>query len=829
MCEKRCHDACIRKECDVNGTCLYGCSNGKYGIECDQNCPEGCRFCYSASECSKCNDGYYGEICQHLCHDNCKVCHDNVSCDACKMGWTNQSKTCKTSKLGCSDVPHICAFCDHGFYGNQCEEKCEHCINATCDDVGKCDIACKPNTNATKCEALKGSDGTDPSPEFLIIAIVLLLVTLITAVIVIIYLKIKRKVRRVKPQEDQLTVHLRNGLVAENNELSLYNIRGSQALLTELDPEEDIEEIIVPVIENHNYLNVKISRIFVNSLWEFTLKNKANDYLKEEFRGLPEGLLLECRVAKKTGNKKLNRYKHIYPYDTTRFVLNFENGNKAGDYINASYVNGLENPREYIAAQGPFTDDTIKDFWRMIWQSKANTIIILTNLEENKIMKCKKYWPKSEITYGDFHIEIETEESSPLFTVRRFNLNKEGEERTIEQFHFTAWPDKGVPKDVNSILEFRNRFIRKTDISGPLVVHCSAGIGRTGSFIAIDYLIKQGQRDGSVDVVSCVSRLRHQRAHAIQTVEQYIYLYDVITKELTGRQSALLKDEFRNYLSQLKSVNPGTGKQHIEEEFQLIEKLTPTFNEKRYGSAKAVNNLSKNRHNNVLPDDNYRLYLSRGDGDYINAIQLPDAQRPFGYILTQTPLPNTVGDFLSLVADHEVLSIVMFEHDQEETVGVYLPSKEGPILCDSFELFLHDQSELGDIDVLNMKFYDKQTEDARFINVFRGHFWKQNRLVPEDHQPMTDLIEAVLNLRKEHSGHPVLVHCMNGAKQSGMFCVLANLVEQIQLFGTVDILQTVVNMRHRRIQIVPCLAQLEYIYNFVENYLKTIGENRFNV
>ncbi|XP_062596855.1 cell death abnormality protein 1-like isoform X2 [Saccostrea cucullata] len=157
MCEKRCHDACIRKECDVNGTCLYGCSNGKYGIECDQNCPEGCRFCYSASECSKCNDGHYGEICQHLCQDNCKVCHDNASCDACKMGWTNQSKTCKTSKLGCSDVPHICAFCDHGFYGNQCEEKCEHCINATCDDVGKCDIACKPNTNAKQCEALKES------------------------------------------------------------------------------------------------------------------------------------------------------------------------------------------------------------------------------------------------------------------------------------------------------------------------------------------------------------------------------------------------------------------------------------------------------------------------------------------------------------------------------------------------------------------------------------------------------------------------------------------------------------------------------------------------
>ncbi|XP_061196395.1 receptor-type tyrosine-protein phosphatase alpha-like [Saccostrea echinata] len=725
----------------------------------------------------------------------------------------------------CPEVisPLVCAFCDHGYYGYRCEEKCEHCINATCDGEGKCEKACKPNITTGQCVVSQESGGTNLSFLF---ATLLLLVPG-SLVIVIAYMKFKWKHRR-RLSEHQLTLLMRNeqsftDYGVGNNEISLYNIRGSQALLTELDPEEEIEDITVPEIQNHIYLNVKISRIFVNSLWEFTIKNKANDYLKEEFQDLPEGLLLECRVAQKAGNKKLNRYKHIYPYDTTRVVLNTENGSK--DYINASYVNGLEKPREYIAAQGPFTGDTINDFWRMIWQSNANTIVILTNLEENEIMKCKKYWPKSEISYEDLHVKTDTEESSTLFTVRRFKVLKEGEERTIEQFHFTAWPDKGVPRDVNSILEFRNRVVRKTDISGPLIVHCSAGIGRTGTFIAIDYLIKQGQRDGSVDVVSCVSRIRHQRAHAIQTVEQYIYLYDVITKELTGHQSALFKDEFRNYFSQIKSINPSTGKQNIEEEFQLIEKLLPNFDEKRYQAARALNNLSKNRHNNILPDEKYRVYLSRGESDYINAVQLPDAQRPFGYILTQTPLPNTMGDFLSLVADHEVFGIVMFEQDIEENVGIYLPSKEGPILCESFELFLQDKSELGDIDVLNLKFYDRQTGDVRSIIVFRCRFWKQNRLVPDSHQPMIDLTEAVLNHRKEYSGHPVVVQCMNGAKQSGMFCVLANLVEQIQLFGTVDILQTVLNMRHRRSQIVPCLEQLEYIYDFVENYLKYIGQN----
>ncbi|XP_056018328.1 receptor-type tyrosine-protein phosphatase alpha-like isoform X3 [Ostrea edulis] len=751
-----CSGDCINKTCDMTGNCLHGCNNSKYGIECDKDCEEGCRLCHDAFSCSKCENGWVGLPCQQRPK-------------TCKMCWSIQHIS---SLIGLEKV---------SFHSNQ------------------------------------SRDTTAAIQIFIGLNLGLLAAVIVSTVL---YRYIYRHIHLKRKRKGQgLNINRADAEDEENYGLSVYNVRGSQALLTELDPEEELVDTPVSNIRNHNYLNVKISRIFVNSLWEFKLQNQANEYMADEFWDLPGGLLLECGEAKKSKNRKRNRYKDVYPYDTTRVVLSVEADYSSLDYINACYVNGHEKPREYIAAQAPFTDDTIVDFWRMVWQSNVNTIVILTNLEENNIMKCKQYWPTNENKYGDVLVSTIERESSVFFKIRRFKIFRETEERTLEQFHFTAWPDKGVPSNVNSILEFREKVMSKTDITGPIVVHCSAGIGRTGTFIALDYLIKQGQRDGSVDVVSCVSRMRHQRAHAIQTVEQYKYLYDVITKALTGHQSSLLIDEFRPYLKNAKFVNPSTGNRNVVEEFQLIEKLTPEFDERRYQASKAFHNKQKNRHNNILADDNYRVHLCRGETDYINAIQLSDAQGRAGYVVTQTPLPNTTRDFLTLVAEQEVFCIVKLDDEMDETVGIYWPTRDAPILSKPFDLFLLDKTEFGKIEVSSLQFHEKKTGNLRPIQLFHGRFWKDNHLVPEDHQPMIDLIETVLNCRKERNGHPVVVHCMTGAQRSGLFCVLANIVEQIQLFGTVDIMQTVLNARHRRSQIVSCVEHLEYIFDFVETYL----------
>uniref|UniRef100_A0A8W8KJC8 Receptor-type tyrosine-protein phosphatase T n=1 Tax=Magallana gigas TaxID=29159 RepID=A0A8W8KJC8_MAGGI len=690
-CNLTCNTACIKKTCDITGSCRHGCDNSKYGKECDKDCMKHCKTCLNSTMCLECEAGYFGKSCT-MCPENCKKCENRSTCTHCKIGLTH----------------------DNG----KCLEKNKKHPDATC---------------------LGGGENNDSNCN------------------------------------DQRHCY-------ENAGISVYNTRGSQALLEEIDPDEQDNDTDVDEFESHDYVNVNMTRISLQRLWEYKLQNAANDLMNTEFETLPTGLLLKCKEAKKSENKKRNRYKYVYPYDANRVMLSTDGEKLINSYINASYINGFEAPKEYIASQGPFTDETVADFWRMVWNENVNTIVILINLEEAGV---------------------------------------ENESRTVEQFHFTAWPEKGLPSTVNSILDFWRKIRSKADITSPIVVHCSAGIGRTGTFIALDILINQGQKEGSVDVVSCVANLRYQRTHLIQTVEQYKYLYSAVTKELTGKESGIQENEFMTYYSQLKHNDQLTGRTFIEEEFDLIEKLAPGFDENRYQTAKAVNNRHKNRHSNILADDNFRIHISRQGSDYINAISLPSVQQNVAYIITQKPLPETVDDFYLMMADQEVNTIVLLDNDADEVFGNGCRSKNETFSQNLFELNPQEKTTFGNIELLTCHFHDDHALISRVVKLYHGRFWNENRLVPNGFQSMISLVETILIRRREQNENPIVVVCRDGAQRSGLFCVLANLVEQIQLSGSVDILQTVLNVRHRRPQIVPCLEQLEYIYDFIENYLES--------
>ncbi|XP_065922105.1 uncharacterized protein [Magallana gigas] len=771
-CNSTCNTACINKTCDMTGYCKEGCEDGRYGVRCDQNCLEHCKTCHNSTMCLQCEDGYFGESCQ-MCPEYCKKCENYSTCTQCKTGRTHNNGSVEENDA------------DGSYCNNQL-----------------------PSTTHTLIAS---------------VVPILLMIVILSSVFCLIVGQLKQKWKNRRSLIVQHTIQpllKRTGHCYENAGISVYNTRGSQALLEEIDPDENSNNTDIDEFESHNYVNVTMTRISVQRLWEYKLQNTANDSINTEFKNQPTGLLLKCKEAKKSENKKRNRYKYVYPYDANRVML--PPGEKCNNsYINASYINGFEALKEYIASQGPFTDETVTDFWRMVWNENVNTIVVLTNLEENGVKKCRKYWPTTETMYGDIQVKTLSSDSSSCYKVRRFQITLENEVRTVKQFHFTAWPDKGVPSSVNSILDFRRKIRRKADITSPIVVHCSAGIGRTGTFIALDFLINQGQKEGSVDVVSCVTNLRYQRTHLVQTVEQYNYLYGAVTKELTGKESGIQENEFMTYYSQMKRINQSTGTTFIEEEFNLIEKLAPDIDENRYQTAKAVNNRHKNRHSNILADDNFRIYINTQDGDYINAISLPSAQQNFAYIITHTPLPETVDDFFSMMADHEVLTIVQLDNDADEVFGNRCQSKDETFFQNSFELNPQEKTTFGNFELLACHFQDDHALVSRHVKLYRGRFWKGSHVVPNDLQPMISLVETILNRRREQMENPVVVVCRDGAQRSGLFCVLANLVEQLQLSGSVDILQTVLNVRHRRPQIVPCLEQLEYIYDFIKKYLES--------
>ncbi|XP_071136894.1 receptor-type tyrosine-protein phosphatase O-like [Mytilus edulis] len=227
-----------------------------------------------------------------------------------------------------------------------------------------------------------------------------------------------------------------------------------------------------------------------------------------------------------------NRYTNILPFDKTRVkLLPFED-EPGSDYINANYALGFTSAREYIAAQGPLAS-TINDFWRMIWEQNASIIVMLTQCVERGRKKCEHYWPmlNESLYYGDIVVQLDSESHLPDFILRTFSLRVGDLERKVRHYYYLLWPDMGTPACTNYMIRFVStiRCDVRPDMTGPIVVHCSAGVGRTGTFITLDTLIRNIQNgDDSIDIFGQILQLRHCRLNMVQTESQYIYIHECI-------------------------------------------------------------------------------------------------------------------------------------------------------------------------------------------------------------------------------------------------------------------------------------------------------------
>uniref|UniRef100_A0A8C6WWK0 protein-tyrosine-phosphatase n=1 Tax=Neogobius melanostomus TaxID=47308 RepID=A0A8C6WWK0_9GOBI len=225
--------------------------------------------------------------------------------------------------------------------------------------------------------------------------------------------------------------------------------------------------------------------------------------------------------------KSKNRYNNVLPYDSSRVKLSIINGNPLDDYINANYIPGYNSRKEFIAAQGPLPT-TVNDFWRMIWEKNVHAIVMLTGCNEQGRVKCEQYWTPRTKHFGNITVTTASEIPLDDWTIRDFDVKnvKTAETRSVRQFHFTAWPDHGVPETTELLIGFRHLVREHMDQYRhcPTVVHCSAGVGRTGTFIAIDRLIFQIERENVVDVYSIVYDMRMHRVLMVQTEDQYVFL-----------------------------------------------------------------------------------------------------------------------------------------------------------------------------------------------------------------------------------------------------------------------------------------------------------------
>uniref|UniRef100_A0A8C6RIE3 Receptor-type tyrosine-protein phosphatase H n=1 Tax=Nannospalax galili TaxID=1026970 RepID=A0A8C6RIE3_NANGA len=276
----------------------------------------------------------------------------------------------------------------------------------------------------------------------------------------------------------------------------------------------------------------------------------SNYGFAEEYQQLIlEGQGQSQMVASAPENKSKNRYRNVLPYDWSRVPLQSLQEEPGSDYINASFMPGLRSPKEFIAAQGPLPH-TVSDFWRLVWEQQSHTLVMLTNCMESGLVKCEHYWPldAQPCTHRKLRVTLLAEEVTEDWTVRDLQLYHMGQQQTlfVRQFHYLAWPDHGVPYSPDPLLAFWKvvrQWLDQTAGGGPPIVHCSAGVGRTGTLIALDVLLRQLECEGLVGPLSFVRKMRESRPLMVQTEAQYVFLHQCILRFLQQSAPATTQKE----------------------------------------------------------------------------------------------------------------------------------------------------------------------------------------------------------------------------------------------------------------------------------------------
>ncbi|XP_054395394.1 receptor-type tyrosine-protein phosphatase S isoform X7 [Pongo abelii] len=552
---------------------------------------------------------------------------------------------------------------------------------------------------------------------------------------------------------------------------------------------------------------------------EHTERLKANDSLKlsQEYESIDPGQQFTWEHSNLEVNKPKNRYANVIAYDHSRVILQPIEGIVGSDYINANYVDGYRRQNAYIATQGPLPE-TFGDFWRMVWEQRSATIVMMTRLEEKSRIKCDQYWPnRGTETYGFIQVTLLDTIELATFCVRTFSLHKNGssEKREVRQFQFTAWPDHGVPEYPTPFLAFLRRV--KTcnpPDAGPIVVHCSAGVGRTGCFIVIDAMLERIKPEKTVDVYGHVTLMRSQRNYMVQTEDQYSFIHEALLEAVGCGNTEVPARSLYAYIQKLAQVEPGEHVTGMELEFKRL--ANSKAHTSRFISANLPCNKFKNRLVNIMPYESTRVCLQpiRGveGSDYINASFIDGYRQQKAYIATQGPLAETTEDFWRMLWENNSTIVVMLTKLREmgrEKCHQYWPAERSA----RYQYFVVDpmaEYNMPQYILREFKVTDARDGQSRTVRQFQFTDWPEQG-VPKSGEGFIDFIGQV-HKTKEQFGQdgPISVHCSAGVGRTGVFITLSIVLERMRYEGVVDIFQTVKMLRTQR----PAMVQTEDEYQF---------------
>ncbi|KAK3730664.1 hypothetical protein RRG08_016539, partial [Elysia crispata] len=525
------------------------------------------------------------------------------------------------------------------------------------------------------------------------------------------------------------------------------------------------------------------------------------------------------------------------PDDTTRVLLQEDRSKNQSHYINASFVKGYSADKLYIAAQAP-NDRTLDDFMRMIWEQKVDRVVMLTNLFEEGKKKCSMYWPlDGEKGFGEVSVKLLTTHVFAEYTIRNLLLSKRGEiSRALTQFHFTAWPDKSVPESPWGLVDFHQR-VMAVPGSGPVLVHCSAGVGRTGTFIGLCNLLQEAETTGKMDFRSMLQKLRQDRMHTIQTLEQYAFLHKMaLVGHVTAGTTIKVKDMYSRLAALETDAEVATTSCSLRQQFEVLVSTCDAASVKFRGSVEQPTESvyqnssidsalrSKDRLSNILPNERYRVVLraeTQHEDSYINAVFVPNLTKDGQDLLTQLPLPSTVTDFWRLVTQFNVGLVVAFDFDSmdaDKTIGEFLPKSD----TEPFEnerYVVESRQKIGNslVSEITLTVHQKAVKILDRLSTKNKQIL--TLLVCKSTNPQPDCVLELhkkINSCKRGGKSRVVYMCRNGADQCGLMCVQSILLDRLEADQCLAVPLVVGNIKAIRPQVIPTLDQYKFLYRVLK-------------